>query len=52
MFVFFPPQTACFREERDVLVNGDSQWITTLHYTFQDDNFLVGFWPLILLTPH
>ncbi|XP_077094981.1 serine/threonine-protein kinase MRCK alpha isoform X34 [Siphateles boraxobius] len=33
-------ETACFREERDVLVNGDSQWITTLHYTFQDDNFL------------
>lgn len=34
-------QTACFREERDVLVRGDSQWITTLHYAFQDDNFLV-----------
>ncbi|XP_022528697.2 serine/threonine-protein kinase MRCK alpha isoform X3 [Astyanax mexicanus] len=33
-------ETACFREERDVLVNGDSQWITTLHYAFQDDNFL------------
>ncbi|KAI5618978.1 serine/threonine-protein kinase MRCK alpha [Silurus asotus] len=33
-------ETACFREERDVLVNGDSQWITTLHYTFQDENFL------------
>ncbi|CAL8316420.1 unnamed protein product [Merluccius merluccius] len=32
--------TACFREERDVLVNGDSQWITTLHYAFQDDNNL------------
>ncbi|GCB65706.1 hypothetical protein scyTo_0007772, partial [Scyliorhinus torazame] len=32
--------TACFREERDVLVNGDSQWITTLHYAFQDENFL------------
>ncbi|XP_015260578.1 PREDICTED: serine/threonine-protein kinase MRCK beta-like [Cyprinodon variegatus] len=32
--------TACFREERDVLVRGDSQWITTLHYAFQDDNFL------------
>ncbi|XP_067097209.1 serine/threonine-protein kinase MRCK alpha isoform X2 [Osmerus mordax] len=30
-------ETACFREERDVLVNGDSQWITTLHYAFQDD---------------
>lgn len=34
-------QTACFREERDVLVNGDCQWITTLHYAFQDDNYLV-----------
>ncbi|XP_032876598.1 serine/threonine-protein kinase MRCK alpha isoform X3 [Amblyraja radiata] len=33
-------ETACFREERDVLVNGDSQWITTLHYAFQDDNYL------------
>uniref|UniRef100_A0A8D0D021 Serine/threonine-protein kinase MRCK alpha n=1 Tax=Sander lucioperca TaxID=283035 RepID=A0A8D0D021_SANLU len=32
--------TACFREERDVLVNGDCQWITTLHYAFQDDNNL------------
>ena len=35
-------QTACFREERNVLVNGDSQWITALHYAFQDDNFLVS----------
>ncbi|XP_035388480.1 serine/threonine-protein kinase MRCK alpha isoform X5 [Electrophorus electricus] len=33
-------ETACFREERDVLVYGDCQWITTLHYAFQDDNFL------------
>uniref|UniRef100_A0ACB8GAR3 Uncharacterized protein n=1 Tax=Sphaerodactylus townsendi TaxID=933632 RepID=A0ACB8GAR3_9SAUR len=33
-------QTACFREERDVLVNGDNQWITTLHYAFQDENYL------------
>uniref|UniRef100_A0A8C1G430 non-specific serine/threonine protein kinase n=1 Tax=Cyprinus carpio TaxID=7962 RepID=A0A8C1G430_CYPCA len=33
-------ETACFREERDVLVNGDCQWITRLHYAFQDDNFL------------
>ncbi|XP_056619856.1 serine/threonine-protein kinase MRCK alpha isoform X4 [Triplophysa dalaica] len=33
-------ETACFREERDVLVNGDSQWITTLHFAFQDDNNL------------
>jgi len=34
-------QTACFREERNVLVNGDCQWITTLHYAFQDENYLV-----------
>uniref|UniRef100_A0A8D0WQ57 Serine/threonine-protein kinase MRCK beta n=1 Tax=Sus scrofa TaxID=9823 RepID=A0A8D0WQ57_PIG len=33
-------ETACFREERDVLVNGDSQWLTTLHYAFQDENYL------------
>uniref|UniRef100_A0A665W8M6 Serine/threonine-protein kinase MRCK alpha n=1 Tax=Echeneis naucrates TaxID=173247 RepID=A0A665W8M6_ECHNA len=33
-------ETACFREERDVLVNGDGLWITTLHYAFQDDNNL------------
>uniref|UniRef100_A0A8C5B3R9 non-specific serine/threonine protein kinase n=1 Tax=Gadus morhua TaxID=8049 RepID=A0A8C5B3R9_GADMO len=33
-------ETACFREERNVLVNGDSQWITALHYAFQDDNYL------------
>eukprot|EP00731_Ephydatia_muelleri_P030003 Em0021g526a len=29
-------QTACFREERDVLVFGSQDWITTLHYAFQD----------------
>lgn len=39
---FSPLQTACFREERDVLVNGDNQWITTLHYAFQDENYLVS----------
>ncbi|XP_051908622.1 serine/threonine-protein kinase MRCK beta isoform X1 [Hippocampus zosterae] len=33
-------ETACFREERDVLVRGDGQWITTLHFAFQDDNHL------------
>ncbi|NXU54269.1 MRCKA kinase, partial [Turnix velox] len=33
-------ETACFREERDVLVNGDNKWITTLHYAFQDENYL------------
>uniref|UniRef100_A0A2K5KCT6 Serine/threonine-protein kinase MRCK alpha n=1 Tax=Colobus angolensis palliatus TaxID=336983 RepID=A0A2K5KCT6_COLAP len=36
----FAFQTACFREERDVLVNGDNKWITALHYAFQDDNNL------------
>jgi len=29
-------QTACFREERDVLVFGNQDWITTLYYAFQD----------------
>ena len=38
----FPsPQTACFREERDVLVCGDQDWITMLHYAFQDKENLV-----------
>jgi serine/threonine protein kinase len=36
-------ETACFQEERDVLVYGDRRWITNLHYAFQDDNNLVGF---------
>ncbi|KAG9478144.1 hypothetical protein GDO78_013254 [Eleutherodactylus coqui] len=31
---------ACFREEREVLVNGDTRWITQLHFAFQDDNYL------------
>lgn len=35
-------ETACFREERDVLVYGDRQWITNLHYAFQDDINLVS----------
>ena len=34
-------QTACFREERDVLVKGDSRWVTALHYAFQDEEYLV-----------
>ena len=34
-------ETACFQEERDVLVYGDRRWITDLHYAFQDDNNLV-----------
>ncbi|XP_037915645.1 serine/threonine-protein kinase Genghis Khan isoform X3 [Hermetia illucens] len=33
-------ETACFREERDVLVYGDRRWITNLHYAFQDDTNL------------
>ncbi|KAL9917053.1 serine/threonine-protein kinase Genghis Khan isoform X1 [Glossina fuscipes] len=33
-------ETACFREERDVLVYGDRQWITNLHYAFQDETNL------------
>uniref|UniRef100_A0A3B3SXC1 non-specific serine/threonine protein kinase n=1 Tax=Paramormyrops kingsleyae TaxID=1676925 RepID=A0A3B3SXC1_9TELE len=33
-------ETACFREERNVLVNGDTQWITALHYAFQDESNL------------
>ena len=36
-------QTACFREERDVLVFGSQDWITTLHYAFQDKTNLVCF---------
>ncbi|CAL1272600.1 unnamed protein product [Larinioides sclopetarius] len=30
-------ETACFQEEREVLVYGDKRWITNLHYSFQDD---------------
>lgn len=33
-------ETACFREERDVLVFGDRRWITNLHFAFQDANNL------------
>ncbi|XP_078344292.1 serine/threonine-protein kinase MRCK alpha-like isoform X3 [Oculina patagonica] len=33
-------ETACFKEERDVLVYGDKKWITTLHYAFQDADYL------------
>ncbi|CAF1261292.1 unnamed protein product [Adineta steineri] len=28
--------TVCFREEHDILVSGDPQWITKLYYAFQD----------------
>jgi serine/threonine-protein kinase MRCK len=34
-------ETACFREERDVLVKGHKEWITRLHYAFQDEINLV-----------
>ncbi|XP_057303802.1 serine/threonine-protein kinase MRCK alpha-like [Hydractinia symbiolongicarpus] len=33
-------ETACFREERDVLVFGDNRWVTKLHYAFQDESNL------------
>lgn len=33
-------ETACFQEERDVLVFGDRRWITDLHYAFQDQQNL------------
>ena len=33
-------ETACYREERDVMVFGDRQWITNLHFAFQDDKNL------------
>ncbi len=37
-------ETACFQEERDVLAFGDRDWITYLHYAFQDDTNLVCFY--------
>lgn len=36
-------ETACFKEERDVMVFGDRRWITNLHYAFQDERNLVFF---------
>uniref|UniRef100_A0A8C1Y317 non-specific serine/threonine protein kinase n=1 Tax=Cyprinus carpio TaxID=7962 RepID=A0A8C1Y317_CYPCA len=33
-------ETACYQEEREVLLKGDRRWITELHYAFQDDNHL------------
>ncbi|XP_053187402.1 myotonin-protein kinase [Scomber japonicus] len=33
-------ETACYQEEREVLLRGDRHWITELHYAFQDDNYL------------
>lgn len=32
--------TACFREERDVMVHGNREWITELYYAFQDEKSL------------
>lgn len=45
-------QTACFKEERDVLVYGDKKWITTLHYAFQDADYLVGSQSLLQFVVH
>ncbi|XP_056911584.1 myotonin-protein kinase isoform X1 [Takifugu flavidus] len=33
-------ETACYQEEREVLLKGDRRWITELHYAFQDDDYL------------
>jgi len=32
--------TACYREERDVLIHGSVDWFTKLHYSFQDETNL------------
>ena len=40
-------ETACFQEERDVLVFGDRRWITNLHFAFQDETNLVS--PIYIL---
>lgn len=32
--------TACFREERDLLIRGDGDWITRMHCAFQDTDNL------------
>ena len=34
-------KTACYREERDVLVKGNPDWLTKLHFAFQDNDNLV-----------
>ena len=34
------PQVAFFQEERDIMAYGKSQWITSLHYAFQDSQNL------------
>lgn len=30
-------ETACYREERDILLHGSQDWFTKLHYAFQDE---------------
>lgn len=44
-------ETACFQEERDVLVYGDRRWITNLHFAFQDENNLVKSFTAKFLLP-
>ena len=34
-YIDFLLDVACFREEREVLVRGNTEWITSLHYAFQ-----------------
>jgi serine/threonine-protein kinase MRCK len=33
-------ETACYREEREILLHGGSEWFTKLHYAFQDEKNL------------
>jgi len=33
-------QTAMFKEERKILLNANEEWLTNLHYCFQDDKHL------------
>lgn len=33
-------ETACYREERDVMVFGNRKWITNLYFAFQDEKNL------------
>lgn len=42
--------SACFREERDVMVFGDRRWITNLHYAFQDEKNLVRIIIILYIT--
>ena len=45
-------ETACFQEERDVLVFGDRRWITNLHYAFQDETNLVSISMILQIHSH